>query len=64
MGLLGSEKGIGCTERADVPSDDVPDANLEPFIAISSSPAGAAPMGVGITELRAVARCHGRDPEP
>lgn len=61
--MLGSEEGIGCTERADFASDHVPEANMEPF-AISSSPAEAAPMGAGVIELRDVARCQGLDLDP
>ena len=44
-GLLGSERGIGCTERADFDSDDMPEVDLEPLIAVSSSPTVSAPMG-------------------
>ena len=62
--MLGSEKGIGCTERADFASDHVPGANLESFIAVSSSPPEAAPMGPGGIEHRDAALCHGLDPEP
>lgn len=40
---------------------DVLEANVEPFIAISSSPAEAA---AGVIEHRDVTRCHGLDPEP
>ncbi len=42
----------------------VPGANLESFIAVSSSPPEAAPMGPGGIEHRDAALCHGLDPEP
>ncbi len=62
--MLGSEKGIGCMERADFASDDVPEVNMEPFIAVSPSPAEAAPMGPGVIEIRDATRCRDLDPEP
>ena len=43
---------------------DVPEANVEPFIAISSPPAGAAPVGAGVMYLRDATGCQGLDPEP
>ena len=62
-GLLGSEKGIGCTERADFDPDDMPEVDLEPFIAVSSSPTVSAPMGAEVTDFREVVRCHDLDPD-
>lgn len=41
-----------------------PGPNLESFIAVSSSPLEAAPMGPGGIEHRDAALCHGLDPEP
>jgi hypothetical protein len=64
MWVAGEREGYRMEERADFASDHVPGANLESFITVSSSPPEAAPTGVGVIDLRDVARCQSWDPEP
>jgi hypothetical protein len=64
VGCEGARRVSGCRNvRTSLPID-VPEANVEPLIAFSSSPPEPPDMGAGVIDHRDVAGCRGLDPGP